>query len=96
MIITITFVLYVGVFQQTYITTEDGLESTFAINVAATYILMCMLYPLLKKSRQSIILNVSSGSQYDLGRIELDNLQFERGESWHQCVDGWTNTYISD
>lgn len=82
-ITAIIFVLSVGVFQQTYITTEDGLESTFAINVAATYILMCMLYPLLKKSRQSIMLNVSSGSQYDLGRIELDNLQFERGESWY-------------
>lgn len=82
-ITAIIFVMPVGVFQQTYITTEDGLESTFAINVAATYILMCMLHPLLKKSRQSIMLNISSVSQYDLGRIELDNLQFERGESWY-------------
>jgi len=71
----------VGVFQQNYLITEDGLESTFAINVAATYILMCMLYPLLKKTWQSVMLNVSSISQYDFGHIDLNNLQFERGKA---------------
>jgi len=68
-----------GVFQETRLLTSDGLESTFAINVAATFILICALFPILKCTPQSIILNVSSISQSDLGTIDLSNLQFEKG-----------------
>jgi short-subunit dehydrogenase len=66
-----------GVFEETFQTTKDGLEMTFAVNVAAPYIAALLLLPLLRATPQSRILNVSSISQG--GKIELDNLQFEKG-----------------
>jgi len=69
-----------GVFQDDYIITNDKLESTFAINCCATFILNLMLLPLLKQTNQSRILNVSSISQEDIQEIDLDNLQFQRGK----------------
>ena len=50
---------------------------TFAVNVAAPFIIACLLMPLLRSTTQSRILNVSSISQS--GQIQLDNLQFEQG-----------------
>ena len=69
-----------GVFQDDYIVTNDKLESTFAINCCATFILNLMLLPLLKQTNQSRILNISSISQEDIQEIDLDNLQFQRGK----------------
>ena len=43
--------------------TDDGIELTFAVNVVAPYILFSMLMPLLKRTRESRIINVSSISQ---------------------------------
>ena len=68
-----------GVFQQDKIITQENLESTFAINVAAPFILFCKLLPLIKATPCSRIINVSSISQGDFGRIDLSNLQFEKG-----------------
>ncbi|KAJ1421298.1 short-chain dehydrogenase-like protein [Ochromonadaceae sp. CCMP2298] len=70
-----------GVFQSTRILSPDALESTFAVNVAATFILICKLFPLLRLTPHSRILNISSISQSDLGKIDLKNLQLERGFS---------------
>jgi len=70
-----------GVFQEEKIVTPDGLESTFAINVAATFILNSLLLPLLRNAFQSRVLNVSSISQSDIGRVNdfsNSNLQFEK------------------
>lgn len=66
-----------GVFQESLIITEDGLESTFAVNVCAPYILICLLLPLLRRAKHSKILNVSSISQS--GSLQLDNLQYQHG-----------------
>ena len=66
-----------GVFQESLIFTEDGLESTFAVNVCAPYILVCLLLPLLKAVQYSKILNVSSISQS--GQLRFDNLRYEKG-----------------
>jgi NAD(P)-dependent dehydrogenase (short-subunit alcohol dehydrogenase family) len=66
-----------GVFQEQFIITDDNLESTFAINVAAPFILNILLLPLLKKTLNSRILNISSISQG--GKIVIDNLQFQKG-----------------
>lgn len=68
-----------GVFQQEKIITTDKLESTFAINCCATFILNLLLLPLLKITNGSRILNVSSISQSDIGTMDLSNLQFEKG-----------------
>jgi NAD(P)-dependent dehydrogenase (short-subunit alcohol dehydrogenase family) len=57
--------------------TEDGLESTFAINHLAPFLLTHLLLDLLKMSAPARIVNVSSTVHYD-GRIDFDNLQGER------------------
>ena len=66
-----------GVFEESFRQTKDGLEMTFAVNVAAPFIIACLLMPLLRSTAQSRILNISSISQS--GQIQLDNLQFEQG-----------------
>lgn len=66
-----------GVFSIDHSVTSDALETTFAVNVAAPFILFCLLMPLLKVTAQSKVLNVSSISQG--GRIDLSNLQFQKG-----------------
>jgi NAD(P)-dependent dehydrogenase (short-subunit alcohol dehydrogenase family) len=66
-----------GVFQESLIITEDGLESTFAVNVCAPFILICLLLPLLRRTKHSKILNVSSISQS--GSLQLDNLEYQHG-----------------
>lgn len=58
----------------------EELEDTFVVNVAAPYILFCLLLPLLQAAAGSKILNVSSMSQG--GRIEMDNLQFQKEGSY--------------
>lgn len=68
-----------GVFQQSKIITNDNLESTFAINCCSTFILNILLLPLLRKTNGSRILNVSSISQSDIGTMDLNNMQFEKG-----------------
>jgi NAD(P)-dependent dehydrogenase (short-subunit alcohol dehydrogenase family) len=65
-----------GVYRETLKKTSDDLEATFAINVAAPFILTCLLLPLLRRTPQSKILNVSSISQG--GSIDVENLQFEK------------------
>lgn len=66
-----------GVFSESFMKTSEGLETTFAVNVAAPFILTCLLLPLLRTTPHSRILNVASISQG--GKIELDNLQYECG-----------------
>jgi NAD(P)-dependent dehydrogenase (short-subunit alcohol dehydrogenase family) len=66
-----------GIFTSKFVITEDGLESTFAINVVAPYIIACLLLPLLRTTKNSRVLNISSTSQG--GALDLNNLQFEKG-----------------
>ena len=49
-----------GVFHMKRTTTQDGYESTFAVNYLAHYYLTELLLPLLKKSSPSRIINLSS------------------------------------
>jgi NAD(P)-dependent dehydrogenase (short-subunit alcohol dehydrogenase family) len=66
-----------GVNHSKRIMTADGLESTFAVNVLAPFLLTNLLLGKLKASAPSRIVNVSSRAA---GRssIEFDNLQGER------------------
>jgi NAD(P)-dependent dehydrogenase (short-subunit alcohol dehydrogenase family) len=57
--------------------TVDGLESTFAVNVLAPFLLTNLLLGKLKASAPSRIVNVSSNSARGK-RMEFDNLQGER------------------
>jgi NAD(P)-dependent dehydrogenase (short-subunit alcohol dehydrogenase family) len=57
--------------------TEDGLETTFAVNHLAYFLLTNLLLEVLKSSAPSRIVNVSSGAHH-YGKVEFDNLQGER------------------
>lgn len=65
-----------GVFVPTRVATEDGLESTFATNVVAYYLLTDLLLPALQKAEPSRIVFVSS--RYGGARLDFDDLQFEK------------------
>lgn len=66
-----------GVFMNERQVTEDGLETTFAVNHLAPFLLTNLLLDLLKKSAPSRIITVSSVA-HTRGRIDFDNLQAEK------------------
>src|SRR5215217_4507357 len=67
-----------GVIRSKRITTEDGLETTFAVNHLAYFLLTKLLLDMLKASAPSRIVNVASGEQRN-GTIDFDDLQGEKG-----------------
>lgn len=62
-----------GVFETRRKESPEGLEMTFAINVAAPFLLTGLLLPLLRRRKNSRIINISSISQG--GSIPWDDLQ---------------------
>lgn len=58
--------------------TEEGLETTFATNLAGHFLLTNLLASRLIESGSSRIINVTSGGMYS-ARIDPDDLQSERG-----------------
>lgn len=58
--------------------TEEGLEKTFAIDLAGHFLLTNALVPKLLDSAPSRIINVASGGMYSQ-RIRPEDLQFEEG-----------------
>ena len=66
-----------GVYMQERRLTEDGLETTFAVNHLAHFLLTHLLLDLLKKSAPARIVNVSSGLHHS-ARVDLDDLQGEK------------------
>jgi NAD(P)-dependent dehydrogenase (short-subunit alcohol dehydrogenase family) len=67
-----------GVFRSKRITTADGIETTFAVNHLAYFLLTNLLLDVLKTSAPSRIVNVSSGAQSN-ATIDFDDLQGEKG-----------------
>lgn len=66
-----------GLLAQERIVTPDGLESDFAVNVIAPFLLTHLLLDVLKASAPSRVVNVSGGMSI-WGKIDFDNLQAER------------------
>jgi retinol dehydrogenase 14 len=67
-----------GLFRSKRITTADGLETTFAVNHLAYFLLTNLLLHVLKASAPSRIVNVASGDHAN-GTIDFDDLQGEKG-----------------
>jgi dehydrogenase/reductase SDR family protein 12 len=57
--------------------TEEGLEATFATDLAGHFLLTTLLLPRLADSAPARVVNVSSGGMYS-ARIDPNDLQFER------------------
>jgi NAD(P)-dependent dehydrogenase (short-subunit alcohol dehydrogenase family) len=66
-----------GVFMQQRVLTADGLETTFAVNHLAPFLLSQLLLESLKARPQPRIVNVSSNTHRS-ARVDFDNLQGER------------------
>ncbi|NHJ31694.1 MAG: SDR family oxidoreductase [Asgard group archaeon] len=58
--------------------TENGFESTFAINHLGYFSLTLQLLDLLKASTPSRIVNVSSSSNYKVKKLEIDDYNWDR------------------
>ena len=67
-----------GLFRSERTTTADGLETTFAVNHLACFLLTNRLLDVLEASAPSRIVNVSSGEQRN-ATIDFDDLQGEKG-----------------
>src|SRR5215203_6421767 len=67
-----------GVIRSKRITTADGLETTFAVNHLAYFLLTNLLLDMLKATAPSRIVNVSSAEQRN-ATIDFDDLQGEKG-----------------
>lgn len=63
-----------GILSRTRSLTEDGIESTFAVNHMAYFLLANLLLDTLKKSAPSRIINVSSQAHRQ-ARLDFDDLQ---------------------
>jgi NAD(P)-dependent dehydrogenase (short-subunit alcohol dehydrogenase family) len=68
-----------GVLPAQRTTTPDGLELTFATNVAGPFLMTKLLHEMLRQSAPSRVINVTSGGLYTK-RLRVDELQSERGE----------------
>jgi NAD(P)-dependent dehydrogenase (short-subunit alcohol dehydrogenase family) len=66
-----------GIITRRRIISADGIETQFAVNHLASFLLTHLLLDLLKRSRPSRIVNVSSDSHFR-GRIDFDDLQGAR------------------
>jgi NAD(P)-dependent dehydrogenase (short-subunit alcohol dehydrogenase family) len=66
-----------GVFMPHRRLTEDGLETTFAVNCLAPFLLTLELLPILAESVPARIVTVASEAHWD-ARVEWDNLQGEK------------------
>jgi len=63
---------------------DEGLEQTFAVNYLAMFQLTLRLFDRMEESAPARIVNISSDS-YKIAKLELDNLQLERGYSVSQA-----------
>lgn len=73
--------------------TEDGIETTFAVNYLSPFLLTRLLLPLLRKSAPSRVVNMASIDHRDVRRIEWDNLQ---GERHYDAFEAYAQSKLAD
>jgi retinol dehydrogenase-13 len=61
-----------GIFKRKYETSVDSFEMTLGVNYFATFALSILMVPLLKKSKQARVINLTS-ELYKKGLVNLDN-----------------------
>ena len=71
-----------GVAVDRRIETEDGLELTFAVNVAAPFVLTRELLPLLRATAPARVVTVSSALHASVRSLDLDDLQSTQAYRW--------------
>lgn len=71
-----------GIFMNERVVTEDGFETTFAVNHLAHVLLTHLLLPAVRASDDGRIIHVSSQA-HGRGRIDWDNLQQEKRFDGH-------------
>jgi NAD(P)-dependent dehydrogenase (short-subunit alcohol dehydrogenase family) len=72
-----------GVYRPSRALTRDGLEMTFAVNLAAPFLLSHLLMPVLEAGAPARIVNVASSAHFDANTLDWDNLQGgKRYEGW--------------
>jgi NAD(P)-dependent dehydrogenase (short-subunit alcohol dehydrogenase family) len=67
-----------GVFMNERVITADGFEATFQINHLSPFLLTNLLFPLIEKSDDGRIVNVSSIA-HKWAKLDFDNLNGEKG-----------------
>ena len=67
-----------GVYMPERVLTRDGLETTFAVNLAAPFLLSHLLMPLLEAGAPARIVNIASSAHFDAKEIDSGNLQGEK------------------
>ncbi len=66
-----------GTFEKERRLTREGVETTFAVNYLAPFLLTALLLPLLRKSAPSRIVTVASSAHEDVDHIDWDDLPAE-------------------
>jgi NAD(P)-dependent dehydrogenase (short-subunit alcohol dehydrogenase family) len=67
-----------GVYMSERVLTRDGLETTFAVNLVAPFLLSHLLLPLLEGGAPARIVNVASSAHFDAHTLDWDDLQGEK------------------
>jgi NAD(P)-dependent dehydrogenase (short-subunit alcohol dehydrogenase family) len=81
-----------GVYMKKRMLTEDNIETTFAVNYLAPFLLTFLLIDLMKKGVPSRIINMSSAS-HQRGSLDFDNLQ---GEKRFEGYDAYSISKLSN
>jgi NAD(P)-dependent dehydrogenase (short-subunit alcohol dehydrogenase family) len=81
-----------GVYIPNRTLTVDGLETTFAVNHLAYFLLTNLLLEVLKQSAPSRVVSVSSEA-HKYGKVEFDNLQ---GEREYKGIPAYSNSKLEN
>jgi len=67
-----------GTFEKLRTTTPEGIETTFAVNYCAPFLLTHGLLPVLGKSGHARVINITSDAHRDIRQIDWEDLQGEK------------------